>query len=397
MALNEQEEFELLSLERERALSESVVPGKTSKPQPGMMEDIERSLYGTGAAFARGFATGGPLGGLASVGQRGVEKASELVSDTAYKAGGAVTDIAAKKGLPPEVSAGLGYATNVGIEALPVVGGSIARQAAPLMQKAGRWAMQSAVKPPHAMMKAGESGPAIETMLKKGVSPTSSGLNAAKGAVDDFEVAIQSTLENSPGYVRKSVVGQSAIDKAFAEVKHNLNRVQDEKDIDKALSDFLRHPEIKRYSDQFPVAVANRMKQAFYKEVGQRAYVPGAQPTAYDKGERALASSLREEVLKAEPKVKADLAEQAEMMRVVKMLKERVGAAQSQNIYGLGGAMSPSVTRLLIFWADRYPWFKGWLARGLYTGASPVTAGVGVGAGVVAGEEITEAIEKRNK
>ena len=395
MALSEQEEFELLSIERERASSKK--PQVQPKAQPGMLEDIERSLYGTGAAFAKGFSTGGPLGGLASVGQRGVEKAGELVSETAYKAGGGVTDIAAKHGFSPETAAKLGFATNVGIEALPVVGGSIARQAAPLLQKGGKWAMQSAVKPPKAMIKGAESGPAIETMLKKGISPTSSGLEAAKGAVDDFEVAIQTTLENSPGYVRKSVVGQNAIDRAFAEVKHNLNRVQDEKDIDKALGDFLRHPEIKRYSDQFPVAVANRMKQAFYKELGQRAYVPGSQPTAYDKGEKALASSLREEVLKAEPKVKADLAEQAEMMKVVKMLKERVGAAQSQNIYGLGGAMSPSVTRLLIFWADRYPWFKGWLARGLYTGASPVTAGVGIGAGIVAGEEATEAIEKRNK
>jgi hypothetical protein len=368
-----------------------------AKAQPGMLEDIERSLYGTVGTALKGFQSGGPLGAMASMTQRGVEKAGELVSETAYKAGGGVTDIAAKAGLPPEVAAAAGFGTNVGIQALPVAAGSIARQAAPVMEKAGKWFMTSAIKPGTTMRRSGEGAKAIETMLQKGISPTSSGLQAAKGAVDDLEVAIQTTLENSPGYVRKSVVGQNAIDKAFADVKHNLSRVQNEKDIDSALKDFLNHPEIKRYSDQFPVAVANRMKQAFTKELGERAYVPGAQPTAYDKGQKALATSLREEVSKAEPGVKANLSEQHEMMRVMSLLKERVGASQNQNMYGLGGAISPSVTRLLIFWADRYPWFKGWLARGLYTGASPVTAGVGVGAGVIAGEEIGEAIEKRNK
>ena len=367
------------------------------KSQPGMLEDFERSLYGTGAAALKGFASGGPLGAMASMTQRGVEKAGELVSETAYKAGGGVTDIAAKRGLSPEVAAGLGYATNVGIQALPVAAGSITRQAAPAMQKAGKWFMQSAVKPGTTMRRSGEGAKAIETMLQKGISPTASGLEAAKGAVDDFEVAIQTALENSGATVSKLDAAKKATKNAFDAVKHNLNRVKDEKDINEAITNFLNHPEIKQYSDKFPVAVANRMKQAFYKELGQRAYVPGTQPTAYDKGQKSLAATLREEVLTAEAGQRPNLKEQAEMMRVVDLLKERVGASQSQNIYGLGGAMSPSITRLMIFWADRYPWFKGWMARALYTGASPVTAGVGVGAGVIAGEEIEEAIGKRNK
>ncbi len=163
------------------------------------------------------------------------------------------------------------------------------------------------------------------------------------------------------------------------------------------MKNFFEHPEIKKRAPEFNVALANRLKQAFYKELGERAYIPGAEASAYDKGQKALAAGLREEVMKAEPAVKANLEEQAKMLQVVGLLKERVGASQSQNIYGLGGAMSPSITRLLIFWADRYPWFKGWLARAMYTGASPVTAGIGAGVGIVAAEEATEAIEKRNK
>ena len=368
-----------------------------SKPRPGMLEDIERSLYGSGAAALKGFSTGGPLGAVASLTQRGVEKAGELVSETAYKAGGGVTDIAAKAGLPPELAAAAGYGTNVGIQALPVVGGAIARQAAPAMQKAGKWFMTSAVKPGTTMRRSGEGAKAIETMLKKGISPTSSGLEAAKGAVDDLEVAIQTTLENSPATVNKLGVAKSSLKSAFDDVKHNLDRVQNEKDIKDAIDKFLDHPEVKKYANDLPVAVANRLKQSFYKELGQRPYVPGAQPTAFDKGEKNLAATLRQETLKAEPSARANLEEQAKMMQVVTLLKERVGASQSQNIYGLGGAMSPSITRLLIFWADRYPWFKGWMARALYSGASPVTAGIGVGAGVIAGEEIEEKISRKNK
>lgn len=256
--------------------------------------------------------------------------------------------------------------------------------------------MKSAIKPPIGMRRSGEAGEAIETMLQKGIAPTSSGLEAAKGAVDDLEIAIQTKLENSEGMASKAKVGE-AIKSAFDSVKHNLSRVQNEKDIDEALATFFKHPEIKRYREQFPVAVANRMKQAFTKELGDKAYQPGYIPSAFDKGQKSLAAGLREEVLRAEPAVKANLEEQSKMLQVVDLLKQRVGAAENQNIYGLGGAMSPSITRLMIYWADRYPWFKGWLARALYTGAYPMTAGAGAVAGVIAGEEIAESAEKRTK
>lgn len=393
--LSEQEEFELLSLERARASSKK--PQLQSKPPPGFAEEIERSLYGSAGTALKGFLSGGPLGAAASLTHRGVEEAGKLVEDTAYKAGGGVTDIASKAGYSPEVAAAAGYGTNVGIQAIPVVAGSIANQAAPLMKRAGRWLMTSAIKPPAGMRKSGEAAKAIETMLQKGISPTSSGLRATREAVDDLEIAIQTKLENSGATVSKIATAKAALKSASDDVKHNLNRVENEKDIQDALDKFLNHPELKQYADDFPVAVANRLKQSFYGEVGQKGYVPGTELTAFDKTEKSLAGSLRQQVLKAEPSARPDLGEQSKMMQVAKMLKERVGAAESQNVVGLGGAMSQSYLRLMIFWADRYPWFKGWLARALYTGATPVTAGVGVAAGLTAAEEIQEKIEKRNK
>ena len=395
MALSEQEEFELLSLERQRATSKPQ-PTQAPKKQPGMFEDLKRSLLGSGVTAAHGLLTGGPLGAAGAITSKSVGELNKFVEETGYKAGGAVTDIASKQGLSPEVAAGAGYATNVGVQALPVVGGAVAGQLAEYPRKLGRWFMKSAIKPPIGMRRSGEAGEAIETMLQKGIAPTSSGLEAAKGAVDDLEIAIQTKLENSEGMASKAKVGE-AIKSAFDSVKHNLSRVQNEKDIDEALATFFKHPEIKRYREQFPVAVANRMKQAFTKELGDKAYQPGYIPSAFDKGQKSLAAGLREEVLRAEPAVKANLEEQSKMLQVVDLLKQRVGAAENQNIYGLGGAMSPSITRLMIYWADRYPWFKGWLARALYTGAYPMTAGAGAVAGVIAGEEIAESAEKRTK
>src|SRR6266853_2988686 len=50
--------------------------------------------------------------------------------ELAEEAGGRVTDVGAKMGLSPEVSAGAGYATNVGLNAIPAFLGGSARPAA---------------------------------------------------------------------------------------------------------------------------------------------------------------------------------------------------------------------------------------------------------------------------
>ncbi len=189
----------------------------------GMVEEYLTALQDLGLTAAKGFLTAGPMGAVLAPGHRAVEKVGELVSETGYRAGGAVTDIATKAGAPAELAAAAGYGTNVGMQAIPVVAGSIGRQAAPLLKRGGEWFMQSAIKPGPTMRRSGQSKEAIQTMLQKGISPTSSGLEAAKGAVDDLEVAIQTTLENSPALVHKAKVGEH-IKVAFDAVKHNLNR-----------------------------------------------------------------------------------------------------------------------------------------------------------------------------
>lgn len=64
---------------------------------------------------------------------QGVFEGLRKLDEAIYEAGGRVTDVGAKIGLPPEVSAGAGYLTNVGLNAIPSMfpGGS-ATKAVPL-------------------------------------------------------------------------------------------------------------------------------------------------------------------------------------------------------------------------------------------------------------------------
>src|SRR5438445_2936556 len=61
---------------------------------------------------------------------RNLGKLATTISEAPYKAGGAVTDIGTKMGLPPSVSAGAGYLTNVSLEALPMLFGGEAAMVA---------------------------------------------------------------------------------------------------------------------------------------------------------------------------------------------------------------------------------------------------------------------------
>jgi len=95
MPLSEQEEFDLLSLERERSGGGSDSKRKTPKEMrqsPGFFDDPRA---------------------------RAIPELLQKIDEGIYEAGGKVTDLGAKMGLPPEVSAGAGYLTNVGLNALP--------------------------------------------------------------------------------------------------------------------------------------------------------------------------------------------------------------------------------------------------------------------------------------
>lgn len=360
MALSEQEEFELLSLEREKA-------------------NIQPSLLGRiGSAAVKGSMgpIPGPLGAIAGAVREVGGIQDETIGKAAYKAGGAVTDIASQAGLPPEAAAGAGYLTNVGIQAVPaVVGGKAASMGfAPVMQQGARRLMQSSIKPNAAARESGDSAKAIETMLQKGINATEGGMEATQTKVSALENKLQSILNQSPAMVDPLKAADN-ITKAVKAVGLNLERAKNISDIEKVYTKFINHEAIKDLGE-IPVSLANKMKQAFYRELKDKAFVPGADLTASAKAQKALAEGLKQEVAAAEPAVIPTLAEQSELLNVLKVAGPQASREGNKNIIGLG-ALSPRLENVMVWMVDRYPWFKSLLARSMYSGSERLPQAVG--------------------
>jgi len=309
----------------------------------------------------------------------------ERVADIA---GSGVTEGASRVGLPTEVAAGLGVAANIGAGAVVAGGGGkLATSAAPILQNASRILMQSAVKPNLKARTSGAAPKAIETMLDRGIPATAGGLEATQAKVTALEGRINSILEESTATVDKFEIAKN-LKSVVEDTKLKLNRASNFEEIRKAYSDFSNHDAIKNLGDKIPVHLANKMKQAFYKELSEKAYQPGAQLGSYDKAEKALAKGIRGEVAKAEPSVVPTLEEQSELINVIKVLAPRVAVEGNKNILGLG-VLSPTAEKMVVFMLDRYPWFKSWLAYTMNKGAERIpqaAAGIGIASGQAAAQ-----------
>jgi len=107
----------------------------------------------------------GPVPLLMGLGQEVSKYANEKYDEAAYNAGGWVTDKTANM-VSPEVAGGLGYATNVGIQSLPVLLSSFigGKSGGEPMKDMGRGLMRGAVKP---TIKQHETGEANMDEFKK--------------------------------------------------------------------------------------------------------------------------------------------------------------------------------------------------------------------------------------
>lgn len=364
MPLSEDEEFELLSLERQRA-----------KPEPS----IGQRLLG---AATRGANLGVP-GAILNTAREGGNIISEGIDKLAYGGGGMATDIASNLGASPEAAGVIGAAVKTAIP-MPLdiaTGKVLATAAAPAMKAGARWLMQQAVSPERKVRLSGEAGRAIETMLQKRINPTMGGVEASQGKVGALEGELQSTLENSPALAnRGNMLGR--IKGVRDSVKDRPNVVKNNAEIDDAIDTFVQHPNFAQ-GGNIPVRVANDMKQAFYKDVGEAAYVPGAQLSPTMQTNKALAGGMADEIARVEPAAIPTLKEQSDLLNVIKVLKPTASRQGNKMILGLG-ALSPTMERTAIWMLDRYPWFKGMIAQGAYSGAETIPAALAIGGSAAA-------------
>ena len=382
--LSEQEEFELLSLRRQRAMHGQSTPSGTA-PEKTWSEKFRENIYGNLRDIGKDLMYGGPVGLFAA-------PADRLLNRAATEGGGKIAEVLGGTSMSPETAAGMGVAGNVAIRAVPaIVSGGLARNLSPAMESGARTLMQSAVKPERAARLSGDAGKAIDTMLNRGINATAGGLESTQNQVTNLEKIVQGVLDKSPAYINKDAVAKH-IQPALDDVMLNLEKAQNVKDINAVLGKFLNH-DVFRNTDSIPAKLGNEMKQAFYRELKNKSYVPGADLTASALGQKALASGLRQEIAAAEPAIVPTLKEQSELINVLRVLGPRVSVEGNKNILGLG-VLSPSMAKTLIWMLDRYPAFKSMMARGMFSGSKEIPQAI-VGSGVAAGEGLSESIRGR--
>ena len=328
-----------------------------------------------GEAAMGGFMRAGPVGMALGAGREAASIGDERYGKMAYEAGGGVTDIASKLGASPEVAAGAGYAANVGLQAIPTaLSMGVGRAVGSIpMEGAARSLMHSAIKPRTAALKAGKVDRAVDTMLERGVSLSQGGLNKLQAQASAFEDDITRILDKSPATVDKFAVAATLKD-AFAKVQKELNPQSSIQDVQKAFTAFINHPLLQ--GNQIPVKLANEMKQAAYRKLGDAAYGAGVRNPATELAEKTLARGFKENIGRAVPEVSPILKEQADVINAIKVMQPQALIEANKNPVGLG-LLAQNPQAAMAFAVDRSGFLKSLLARGMYSGAKPLSMGAG--------------------
>lgn len=373
MALSEQEEFELLSLERERATA----PAADVKPN---------RFQEAAARIARGLVMGGPLGAATAgvgLGMEGLDKASEA-------AGGAVTDTLAGV-VPAEVAGALGAATQVGIPSLVggVPGGAVGKG---VLEAGAKKLMHSALKPSAQSQMGGvnsDAAKAIQTMLDEGVNVSTGGALKMRNLINKLQGEVNAKIASSEGIVQKGAVYEQ-VREQLQKFYRQVNPNSDLKAIRTAWEEFMAHPLVAEV-DRIPVQTAQALKQGTYRILADK-YAKGGLPAieneASTQAQMAMARGLRKGIEDAVPGVGELNAREAALINALELAEKRAGMAGNRDIAGIAWlAQHPAAAAAML--ADRSPAFKSAMARLLYRArnVAPAGAGAATAAAVTEGQK----------
>jgi hypothetical protein len=370
MALSEQEELEMLRLRKQKAMSASqAVPA----PVPSVSAP-------SAIPASRGYRFGRDRDETASA---PYGAAMQSMEEGANWAGGKVTDMAAPY-MEPENAARLGYATNVGLQAAPMLlsggAGALAGRALlkPPIQSYANTLMNKALKPTLAAHESGDAAIATKTMLDKGINATPGGVEKIRALIDALNSEIKGKIASSTKLFPKSDV----LDEVAAlkdRLKFQANPNADLETAQRAADEFANHPIIKNTND-IPVQLGQKMKQETYRKLGDNAYraeIPGASREA----QMALARGLRKGVAGAVPEVAALNAEEGALLKTLNVAERRAFMEMNNNPGGLAW-LTTNPAKFAGFMADKSGLFKSLMARMLYSGGGTIGGATGGGAGL---------------
>lgn len=313
---------------------------------------------------------------------------AKLVDKFAYGAGGKVTDLASAAGASPEVAGGAGYATNVVAQAIPTLltGASAKTAAAPLMEKAAEFTMQSALKPSSKSLANGDAAKAIDTMLAEGVNATAGGAAKLRLLITQLKGEVGKVISQSPAEVNRGHAYRELAKTLDDVTQKGAGYTADRAAVLKAWEEFRNHPLLEKFgevSDMIPIQVADTVKRASQK-AADSAYGALTPPTAADSAQMAIASGLRQGMEAAEPAVAGINAKISQYIKALELIEPRAAIAANRDIGGLVPLASSAEGAMLML-ADRNPWLKSYIARVLHAGRErmPQAAGQAAAAALV--------------
>lgn len=240
--------------------------------------------------------------------------------------------------------------------------------------------MMSAIKPGKKELESGAGQRAVQTMLEEGVNPTvgrtifGRGLDTLQDKVYSLNNQIKDMIANSTEKISKSKV-LSYLDDLENSYKFQFAPDSDIAAVQAVKKQFESHPLLPKAqktglietiipaADEFPVQLAQKMKQGTYKSIGEKNFseLGGATKEA----QRAGAKGLKEEIARVEPMVNVLNAKESDLINALDVAESRAYNALKNNPAGIAG-LANDPTKFALMMADRSDAFKALMARMMY-------------------------------
>jgi hypothetical protein len=291
-------------------------------------------------------------------------------SATIHELGGKVTDATG--------SPALGAATTALGEAIPIAltSGTIsAPGAVPVMEKAAKGLMQSALKPPSKAIVSGDAAKAVDTLLQEGVNISAKGAAQLRSKINQLSGEVAQMISASPATVDKAHVA-SEVYKALQKFRNQVNPGADTKAILNSWDEFRS-----MVGSKIPVQEAQALKQGTYKVLADKyAKIGGAVDNeAATQAQMAMAKGLRKGIEEAVPGVGQLNAHESRLINALELAERRAGIGGNKDIGGIAWlAHHPEAAAAMM--ADRSAAFKSWLANRIYQARNAVPAATRSGA-----------------
>lgn len=276
------------------------------------------------------------LEGVSSLERKALGSILSSPSRAGEMAGEKVLGISEKLGTPPEVSAGLATAANMGVSigAGGGIGGSTGSAAGRGIAKLADPIMENAIKPLLKHVESGKAATAIRTMLEEGLNVTQGGVRSLKQKIGELGEEIKSRLAQSEGgTVSKSKI-MDKIEESLQKFRDQVNPQSDIAEVKKAFENFMTHPDLQGV-ENIPVAQAQRLKQGTYKQLGEKAYT-GELTGANIDAQKVIAKGLKEGIESVAPEVKGLNAEQKKLIDTLNVVERRQILEAVKSPGGLG-------------------------------------------------------------